>query len=169
MLSGLMSRWMTPRSCARESVGDVPQRAARLVDRQRAVIVYALGEIVARDVRHHEEDEPFQFIDGVDIDDVRMVELRRRLRFAQEAGFDLAAKRELGRKDLDGDCTLQASVFCAIDHAHSAAPDLRIQFVVRAEHTFDVGAQLRIRVRRSYRLRQAIRSGLRARVGGAFT
>ncbi len=80
-----------------EGVGHVAQRAACLVDRKRTVIVYALGEIVARDVRHHEEDEPFQLVDGVDVDDVRMVELRGCLRFAEEAGLDLATKCELGR------------------------------------------------------------------------
>ena len=68
-----------------ERVGDVAQRAARLVDRERAVIVQALGEVVARDVRHHEEDDALGFVDGVDVDDVRMVELGRGLCLAQES------------------------------------------------------------------------------------
>ena len=109
------------------------------------MIVQPLGEIVARDVRHHEEDDALRLVDGVDVDDVRMVELRRGLRLAQEARLDLAAERELGRQDLDRDRALQPPVFRAIDDAHAAAPDLAVQLVVRAERTLDVRAQLGIR------------------------
>ena len=71
-----------------------------------------------------------RLVDGVDGDDVRMVQLRRRLRLAQEARLDLAAERELRRQDLDGDRALQAPVFGPIDDAHSAPPDLAVQLVV---------------------------------------
>ena len=83
-----------------ERVGDVAQGAARLVDGQRAVIVQPLGEVVPRDVGHHEEDDVLHLVDGVDVDDVRMVELRGRLRFAQEARLDVAAERQLRRQAL---------------------------------------------------------------------
>ena len=142
-----------------ERVGDVAHGAPRFIHRQRAVIVHALGEVVARDVRHHEEDDAFGLVDGVDVDDVRMVELRGGFGLAQEPRLDLAAERQLGRQHLDGDRALEAAIFRAVDDTHAAAPNLAVQLVVRAEHALDVRAQLRIR-RRYDGIRQAISSGL---------
>ena len=88
-----------------------------------------------------------------------MVQLRRGLRLAQEARLDLAAERELGRQDLDGDGALEAAIFRPIDDAHPAAPDLAVQLVVRAEHALDVRAQLGVR-RRYDGIRQASGSGI---------
>ena len=102
---------------------------------------------------------PFRFVDGVDVDDVRMVELGSRLGLAEKARLDLAAERELRRQDLDGDRALQASIFRPVDDAHSATADLAVQLVVRAEHALDVRAQLRIR-RWNDRIRQASSSGI---------
>ena len=93
-----------------ERVGDLAQDPSRLVRREHAALVQALGEVVAVDVRHHEEDELLLLVDGVDRDDVRMRELRGRLRLAEEARLDLAAERQLGRQQLDRDLPLQPFV-----------------------------------------------------------
>src|SRR5262249_21252437 len=98
------------------------------------------------------------FVHGVDVDDVRVVQLRRGLRLAQEASLDLTAECELWRQDLDGDRALESAILGAIDHAHPAAPDLGVQFVVRAEHALDVRAQLGIGGRNGG-IRQSIGSG----------
>jgi hypothetical protein len=128
-----------------ERVGNVAQRAAGFVHRQGAVVVHAFREIVARDVRHHEEDDVFQLVDGVDVDDVRMVELRRGFRFAQKARLDFASERELGGQDLDGDHALEAAIPGPVNDPHAPTPDLAVQLVVRIEHALDMRAQLRIR------------------------
>jgi hypothetical protein len=130
-----------------ECVGDVAHGAARFVDRQRAVVVEAFGEVVAADVRHHEVHEAFRFVDAVDVDDVRMVELCGGFGLAQEARLDLAAERELRRQDLDGDDALQTFVFGAIDNAHPATADLAVQLVVLTQRALHVRAQLGVRGR----------------------
>jgi hypothetical protein len=88
-----------------------------------------------------------------------MVQLCRSLRLAQKARLDLAAKRELWRKDLDGNGAFQATIFRPIHYTHSTAPNLLVQLVMRAEHALDVRAQLGIR-RRYDGIRQAISSGI---------
>ena len=63
-------------------------------------------------------------VGGEDRDDVRVRQLRGRLRLAQEALADAGAERQLGREHLDRDAAVQPDLARAVDHGHAAAPDL---------------------------------------------
>ncbi len=140
-----------------ERIRDVAHDSSRLVDRERAVLVQQLRDIVARDVRHHEENDAALLVDRVDVDDVRVVELRGHLGLAQEPGLDFAAERQFGWQYFDGDRALQTPIFGAIDDPHAAAPDLAVQLIMGTERALDERAQLCIRLRRNG-LGQAISS-----------
>src|SRR4029450_11223518 len=94
-----------------------------------------------------EVDKPVTLVDAVDRNDVRMAELRRCLGLFQEPRADLAAKRELGRKQLDGDRSLEPAVFRLIDDSHPASADLTVELIVGAENALDMRAQLSVRGR----------------------
>jgi hypothetical protein len=130
-----------------ERVGHFAQHLPRFVDREHAALVQALREVVAAHIRHDEEDELLDFVDGVDRNDVGVRELRRRLRLAEKAGLDLAAKRQLGRKQLDRDLPFQPAVLGTIDDAHAAPSDLAVELVVGRKRALDMGAELVIRGR----------------------
>ena len=131
----------------RERVGHLACDAAHIVDVQDTLVVETLRQVVAADVGHHEEHEPFRFVDSIDRNDVRMAQLRGGFGLAKESCLDRALKRELGREYFDGDVPLEAPVAGAIHHAHAAAPDLTVQLVVSAEDPFDVNTELRARRR----------------------
>ena len=76
-----------------------------------------------------------------------MRELSGGLRLAEEARLDLAAERQLGRQQLDGDLPLQAAVLGTIDDAHAAPSDLAVELVVGRKRALDVSAELVIRGR----------------------
>src|SRR5581483_4687183 len=61
--------------------------------------------------------------------DVRMIELRDRLRFSLEAKLQLRIIREIGGKDLDGDAAIEPRVARAIDLAHASGTEPRDDFV----------------------------------------
>ncbi len=71
-----------------------------------------------------------------------MIELRRRLRFAQEARPDLRAERQLRRKQLDRYDALEPAIARPVDDAHAATTDLAVELIVRRERTVDERAQL---------------------------
>src|SRR5262249_52348669 len=108
-----------------------------------------------------EVDDAFGLVHGVDVDDVRMVQLGRGLGLSQEACLDLAAKSQLWREHLDRDDALEPAILGAIDDSHAATPNLGIQLIVRAKNALDMRAQLGIR-RRYYWLRQSSGSRIRA-------
>jgi hypothetical protein len=130
-----------------ERIRDVTEDSPRLVNRERTVVVQQLRDIVARDVRHHKENDAACLVDGVNIYDVRVVELRGHLGLAQKPGLDFAAERQFGWQYFDGDRALQTPIFGAIDDPHAAASDLAVQLVVGTERTLDERAQLIIRLR----------------------
>ena len=110
--------------CVGESVGDFAKDAAHLDRRHRPVLLEALAEVVALDVGHDEVHEILALFDRIDRNDVRVIELRGRLGFAEESLADVGAKAQLGREHLDRDLPLQTLVARAIHDAHTAATDL---------------------------------------------
>ena len=84
------------------------------------------AEVIALDVRHHEVDEIVSLFDGVDRNDVRMIQLRGRLGFAQESLPDVGAEAQLRRQDLDRDLALETFVSRAIHDPHTATTDLAL-------------------------------------------
>ena len=71
-----------------------------------------------------------------------MAELRRGLRFANEARAHVGIEREIGRQDLDRDGAVQSQIGRAVDDGHSAAPDLTFDQVLGADRDGDAVAQI---------------------------
>jgi len=73
-------------------------------------------------VPRHDDEEPAvgglaDFVDGAD---VRMIDGRCGLCFADEAGFGLGIPGQLGRQEFQSDRALEARVFRLVDDAHAA-------------------------------------------------
>ena len=66
------------------------------------------------------------FLEAVDLRDVRMIERREHLRFALEPRQPIGIGRERVRQDLDRDVAIQLRVAGAIHLAHAAAPQERL-------------------------------------------
>jgi hypothetical protein len=62
------------------------------------VLLQPLAKIVALDVRHHEVHEILALFDGVDRNDVGVIQLRRCLGFPQESLANVGAEAQLGRQ-----------------------------------------------------------------------
>ena len=71
-----------------------------------------------------------------------MAELRRGLRFANEARAHVGVEREVGRQHLDRDRAVEAQIGGAVDDGHSAAPDLTLDQVLVADRDGDAVAQI---------------------------
>ena len=87
------------------------------------------GEAVQK--LHGDEGFAVLVVDFIDGADVGMIECGRRLRFALEASQSLRVFRNLVRKELQGDKTVQLYVFGLVDHAHATAAQLLCDAVVR--------------------------------------
>ena len=74
----------------------------------------------------HGDEQPavLGLVDFVDGADVRMIESRSRLGFDDEALFSLRVVAELGRQELERHDPTELQVRGAIDHTHTAAPEL---------------------------------------------
>ena len=83
-----------------------------------------------------------------------MAELRRRLRFPNEAGTHIGIEREIGRQDLDRDGAIQSQIGGAIDDGHSAAPDLTFDQVLFADRDGDAVAQVVVHLPRGLATRR---------------
>ncbi len=121
MLSGLMSRWSTPASCAAataESTGS--SRSARRSTRERAVAIDDLGELLALEQVHRHEGDA---LDGPDVRDahhVRVREARGRARLEHEALHHVEPQRQPGVEHLEGDALVQVDVPRLVDGGHAA-------------------------------------------------
>ena len=109
-----------------EGFGDFAQNTANFDGRHRPVLLQALAEVVALDVRHHEVDEVVFFFDGVDRYDVLVIELRRGLCFAQETLTNISAEAQLRRQNLDRDLALESAISRAIHDSHTATTDFAL-------------------------------------------
>ena len=75
------------------------------------------------DQLHGEEANTAGFLDGVEHDDVRVVQARDRPGFALEPGSTLGVAGEFGRQHFERDLTREARIARAIDLAHTARAD----------------------------------------------
>ena len=101
MLAGLMSRWMMPaRVRGVQRVGDLDAHVEQRVEAQRT-----RGEPILQrrplQILHDDERSPVLLADVVDRADVRVVQRRRRLRFAREPAQRLGIPRELFGDELE--------------------------------------------------------------------
>ena len=108
-----------------QRIGRLLHDAAHLFGGELPAALDPPAERLAVDVPHHEIHEiPARRADVEDRHHVGMGEPRSGLRLAREARADLLLEGEFGRKDLDGDPSMQALIPGAVDHAHPTAADL---------------------------------------------
>ncbi len=118
---------------------DVGQEPGRPMGIQGTASRDALRERFARHVRHREEHEIADLVDGVDRDDVRMGERGHCARLTQEplaAGF---VDRELGREHLDRHAPVQPALPRDVHKAHTASTDGRLDVVRMSERRAQLG------------------------------
>ena len=92
------------RVCQR--VGDFAENPTHFDGWHRTVLLQPLAEVVAFDVSHHEVHEIVALFDGVDRNDVRVIQLRRGLCLAEESLANISAEAQLGRQHLDRNLAL---------------------------------------------------------------
>jgi hypothetical protein len=130
MFDGLMSRCTTPCECAYSSARQTDADAQRLVGRHLALAHDHRLEGHALDVLHDQAQPPARLGEVVEVDDVRVLELGQDARLLDEARLELLVDGELGREDLDGDGLPGHAVIAAIDHAHAARAQHRLELEV---------------------------------------
>jgi hypothetical protein len=117
----------------RERPGDFAHDPRDVVRRKRAVRGQALRQRSAVDVRHDDEHESADLVDGVNRHDVRMRQPRRGSRFAHETIAQLRSRRELGWQQLDGHRTVEQDLARQIDDAHTAPSELTLQRITSGD------------------------------------
>src|SRR5262249_31313568 len=90
---------------------------------------YAVGQRLALDVRHGEEDEIHPLIYGVDRDDVRMAELRRGAGLAQKPLAERWVCGKLGWQHLDRHRAVEPHLVSEINDPHPSAAQLTFERV----------------------------------------
>ena len=135
MLAGFKSRCSTPRSCAaRESRAELPRELEGLVLRQAADAAQQRREVLAVDVLHRQEVQPF---------DHRRCRRRGRrwdgrpgARCAPRCGTapSAASLRCAGGKELERDRLVEGQIVGAVDLAHPALPEQAEDAVAAREH-----------------------------------
>ena len=78
---------------------------------------------------HHERRDPLGLFEAVDLRDVGMIERREQTRFALEPREAIGAAGECARQDFDRDVAPELRVARAIDLAHAAGADPRLDLV----------------------------------------
>ena len=111
-----------------QRVGDLDAEAQRLRERQRA-LAEAIRERLALEELHDEVLRAVLVADVVKGADVRMRELRDRLRLALEPLADFGRGREMLRQNLDRDRALEPRVLRLVDLAHPSGADRREDLV----------------------------------------
>ncbi len=108
-------------------VGEAAGDLDRVVDggqlRQHVLVAHQLAERRAVDELHHDVVRVVLAPEVVDVDDVRMGELRRRLRFVREALDEVVVLGVLIAQHLDRDPAAQQRVGTAVHERHPARPE----------------------------------------------
>src|ERR1700737_1703111 len=107
-----------------QRVGDLAKNPTYFDRRHWTVLLQPLPQVVALDVRHDEVNEIVALFDGVDRNDVGVIQLRSRLRFAEEPLANIGPEAQFGRQYLDRNFPLQPLVARAVNDPHAATPDL---------------------------------------------
>jgi hypothetical protein len=96
-----------------ERLGNLARNWESFGERQRTAKLLAFDQL-------HDDGVLFE---AVDLGDVGMVERGQDSRFALKALHAGSVLGEGGRKDLDGDITIQLGIAGAVDFAHAASAD----------------------------------------------
>ena len=105
-----------------EGAGDLAEEVDDLPRLERPIAKPRL-EVRALDVAHGDEQDAIDLAGLVDGQDVGVVDGRRHLRLALEAGPVVEVVRQRGRQDLERHAPLESALLRAIHDAHAAAPD----------------------------------------------
>jgi hypothetical protein len=111
-----------------EGAGDLDRVAQRLAERQRPARQPRRQRLAVQVLHDDEADVPFA-ADVMEHADVGMVQAREQPRFALEAGARVAVRPDVRRQDLDRDRAIEAGVACAVDFAHAARAEGRLDDV----------------------------------------
>ncbi len=116
---------------ARETLGRLQRELERLADRDRAVAGEPRRDRLALVERHHDvELAVLRLLDRVDRGDRRVVERGGGARLGDEALLGLGARHEVRREELQGDRAPELLVAGAVDDAHAAAAEARLDLVM---------------------------------------
>ena len=105
-----------------ERLCDLPGDPERLLDRNPAARD-ALVQALAVHEFENKELLPVEFVEAVDLRDMRMIQGGEELGFATEASDTIRIVRERYGHDLERDFPSELGVFRAIDFAHAAAAE----------------------------------------------
>ena len=122
----------------RERPRHLAQHARALGARERTARAHALRERLAVHERHHIEDEALAILDRVDRDDVRVRELGREPRLAQEPITQPRLRRPLGRQQLDRDRTIEMDLARQVDDPHAPAAEFAVERVPAGERVLEL-------------------------------
>ena len=114
-----------------ERIGDLGEELDRASRLEGALLGEDLREVAALDVAHGEEEDAVLLARLEDRDDVRVVEGGGDLRLPQEALPETLVLRELGGDHLERDLAAEPGFLGAVDRAHAAAADERLDAVTR--------------------------------------
>ncbi len=121
---------------------DGANQAHRFVGRHRLSRAKLLAQRPPVDQLHHQVRAGARGdAEVVDLDEVRMAQLRRQPRLVAQA-VDVRRRRQaIGPQDLDGDLAREGQLGRAVDDTHPAAPDERVDPVLVVEDRSDHCAQ----------------------------
>ena len=88
-----------------------------------------VGQRLPRHQLHDERLDAVAFLQPVDLRDVRMIERRQQARFARKPSAAVGVGRQVRRQHFDGDVAPELRVARAIDLAHAAGTDPRLDQV----------------------------------------
>ena len=108
-----------------ERSGDLLERCGRPRRLERALAQHRL-QVGALDEAHRDVQLPVDLARVVDRDDVRMLDRGRQPRLAQEALAERHVVGELRGEQLQRDVAVEREVVGAVDDAHAAAADQRL-------------------------------------------
>ncbi len=127
---GLTSRWMIPWRWAYSSPAQAWIPISVVVSAPRSSLgLQQLGHRLALDVLHHDVVAVGVDAGVVDLDDVRVDQLRHRERLAPEAGDELVVVGEVLGEDLDRHGALEHPVGGPVDRGHPARPEAVAELV----------------------------------------
>ena len=121
MLPGLMSRWTRPLPCAASSASAICSPTSTAMSVGKRLPVDLVVERRAFQQLHHDEMAARVLADVVDGADVRMVQPRRRTRFALEPVDCSPIARQFVRQEFQSHRSPQPGVLCFVDLSHAAA------------------------------------------------
>ena len=128
-LPGFRSRCTTPARCAFSSASAMSIAIFSTCSVARGPFFRRSASVSPSRILHHQEVGAVLMAYVVQHADVRMLQLRDDFGFALEAGTQLGVRHQLRVQNLDSDGAIQAGVARAVDFAHSAGAQWRLNFI----------------------------------------